>query len=84
MRATTGADELLALLILPPKDPSPSSGPVSRHQRHDPQQPVTSPTAEWSSIPGVAPYEDTGGDVPAARTVTKTVDPPARPRASPR
>uniref|UniRef100_UPI001F23BB60 hypothetical protein n=1 Tax=Saccharopolyspora galaxeae TaxID=2781241 RepID=UPI001F23BB60 len=32
------ADELVALLILPPKDPSPSSDPASRHQRHDPQQ----------------------------------------------
>ncbi|WP_202970668.1 transposase [Saccharothrix sp. ALI-22-I] len=33
-RRTRGA----AFLILPPKDPSPRSGPVSRHQRHDPQQ----------------------------------------------
>jgi hypothetical protein len=33
------ADELVALLILPLKDPSLSSGPHPRHQRHDPQHP---------------------------------------------
>lgn len=34
---SSSADVLVAVLILPPKDPSLVSGPASRHQRHDPQ-----------------------------------------------